>query len=277
MRFLAMMTRGFLKSPSIQFFVVLISVGLLTSALAAQDQPQPPDQVPPEHHHMAMPPPDEGGNWATDANVFVGYDYQRRLFADFAAFESQNWFMLAGSRRIGPGRLTVTGMLSFEPLTIGRLVYAGDGGMARVYASSQTGAHVPFGGSPQLFQTGESYQAVPFVNVQHLHDLVMGLGATYRIAQPSVAYVFGADLVGSPTLGPTPFMHRESARDNPQVPLTHHDLDSTHITPGVLRGGVERGPMTFEASVFRGEEPDQDDNRYNIEAPRLDSWAARVG
>jgi len=60
------------------------------------------------------------------------------------------------------------------------------------------------------------------------------------------------------------------------VPLTHHDLDSTHISEGVVRAGVETGPMTFEASVFRGEEPDQDDNRYNIEKPMLDSWAARV-
>jgi hypothetical protein len=148
--------------------------------------------------------------------------------------------------------------------------------MSRVYAFSPTGQQVPFGGSPQLFQTGESYQQVPYVNVQHPHDLFMGLGATYRIERPRVAYVFGADLVGEPTLGPTAFMHRESARDNPQVPLTHHDMDSTHVTEGVLRAGVETGPMTFEASVFRGEEPDQDDNRYNIEKPALDSWAARV-
>src|SRR5450759_3761896 len=189
-------------------------------------------------------PPGDGWSWTTDANVFVGYNYQQRLFADFAAIESQNWFMVAGSRKVGPGRLTVTAMLSLEPLTIGRLVYAGDGGMERVYASSPTGERVPFGGSPQLFQTGESYQGVPFVNVQHPHDLLMGLGATYRLVQPKVTYVFGADLVGSPTLGPTPFMHRESARDNPQVPLTHHDMDSTHITPGVLRAGVDTGPMT---------------------------------
>ena len=54
-------------------------------------------------------------------------------------------------------------------------------------------------------------------------------------------------------------------------------MDSTHITPGVLRAGVETGAMTFEASAFRGEEPDQDDNRYNIERPKIDSWAARVG
>lgn len=86
--------------------------------------------------------------------------------------------MLDTSRKAGPGRLTLTGMISLEPLTIGRLVFAGDGGMARVYASSPTGARVSFGGSPQLFQTGASWQTVPFVNVQHPHDLVMGLGAS---------------------------------------------------------------------------------------------------
>ena len=224
-----------------------------------------------------MPPAEERWTWTADANIFAGYNYQQRLFADFAAVESQNWFMLAASRKAGPGQLTVSGMLSLEPLTVGRLVFAGDGGMARVYASSPTGARVSFGGSPQLFQTGESWQRVPFVNVQHPHDLVMALGATYRVARSGASYVLGADLVGSPTLGPTPFMHRESARDNPQVPLTHHDLDSTHITPGVLRAGVETGPMTFEASAFRGEEPDEDDNRFNIETPALNSWAARVG
>ena len=254
-----------------------LTVCLLTTAAAAQVQPPEQEQHPPEHVHTAAPEPGQGWTWTTDANVLVGYNYQQRLFADFAAIESQNWAMAAGSRTAGRGRLTVMGMLSLEPLTIGRLVYAGDGAMARVYGSSPTGQRVSFGGSPQIFQTGESWQEVPLVNVQHPHDLIMGLGATYRVEGPKVSYVFGADLVGSPTLGPTPFMHRESARDNPQVPLTHHDLDSTHITPGVLRAGVETGPMTFEASVFRGEEPDRDDNHFNIETPALDSWAARVG
>ena len=147
----------------------------------AQDQPAAP--MPPEHHHMAQPS-GSTWSWATDANVIIGYDYQQRLFADFAAVESQNWFMASGSRNAGPGRLTLTGMASLEPLTIGRLVYAGDGGMTRQYSFSPTGERVSFGGSPQLFQTGESYQGVPFVNVQHPHDLIMGLGATYRIATP---------------------------------------------------------------------------------------------
>jgi hypothetical protein len=253
-----------------------LSVCLLTAGLAAQVQTSEQEPRPPEHQHHAAPATEQEWTWTTDANVFVGYNYQQRLFADFAAIESQNWLMLAGSHKAGPGRLTVTGMLSLEPLTIGRLVYAGDGGMARVFATSPTGERVAFGGSPQLFQTGESWQQVQLVNVQHPHDLIMGLGATYRVERPGIAYVVGLDAVGAATLGPTAFMHRESARDNPQVPLTHHDLDSTHISEGVVRAGVETGPMTFEASVFRGEEPDQDDNRYNIEKPMLDSWAARV-
>ena len=244
---------------------------LLTTGLAAQD-------MPPEHHHPAAPETAAPAwTFTTDWNAFLGYNYQQRLFADFAAIESQNWFMASAAHKAGPGHLTLMAMLSLEPLTVGRLVYAGDGGMQRVFASSQTGAQVSFGGSPQLFQTGESWQGVPNVNVQHPHDLFMGLGATYRVDGPAVSYYVGADVVGSPTLGPTAFMHRESARDNPQVPLTHHDLDSTHISEGVLRGGIISGPMTFEASVFRGEEPDQDDNRFNIETPALDSWAARVG
>jgi hypothetical protein len=134
---------------------------------------------------------------------------------------------------------------------------------------------IPDLGSPQLFRTGESYRGVPLVNRQHPHDLLMGLGAKYRRARGGVAYVIGADLVGSPALGPPPFMHRASARSNPQVPLTHHNTDSSHISAGVVTIGADIGRMTFEASVFRGAEPD--DRRLAFERPRLDSRAARVG
>ena len=92
----------------------------------------------------------------------------------------------------------------------------------------------------------------------------MGLGATYRFDVGGVKYTLGADVVGAPALGPTAFMHRDSARDNPSAPLTHHYIDSTHITYGVLRSGVEIGQIMVEASAFRGEEPDE--NRLNIEA-----------
>jgi hypothetical protein len=201
--------------------------------------------------------------WSTDANVFFGYNYQQRQFADVAAWESQNWFMLDGSREYDSGRLSLDAMFSLEPLTVGHGVRIG--GVV---------TPVPPGGSPQLFQTGESYLLQPLSNTQHPHDLFMALGASYRIERPAAAYTFSADVIGSPPLGPTPFMHRESSRDNPQVPLTHHHLDSTHISYGVLTAGIEAGSLTFEASAFRGEEPDE--NRYNIEAPKLDSYSGRV-
>src|SRR5262245_11210966 len=188
--------------------------------------------------------------WSWDGNAFFGYNHQDRRFVDVSVWESQNWGMLAVDRPVRSNdRFTVMGMLSLEPFTM----------------ENQ--------GSPQLFQTGESFNRIPLVNFQHPHDFLMNFGATYRFVRSGASYIVGADLVGTPTLGPTPFMHRASGRDNPQVPLTHHYLDSTHSTPGVVRGGVEIGAWTFEASAFRGEGPDED--RVNIDQPRLNSWAVR--
>jgi len=220
-----------------------------------------------------MPP--DGWTWSADANFIFGYNYQQRKFADFWAWESQNWIMTSAARPIGAGRLQLNGMFSLEPWTVGYLVFAhGLDGPERVYAFDSTGAQKPLGGSPQVFQTGESYLGSPLINIQHPHDLVMELGATYRFEAGSTKYVLGADVVGEPALGPPVFMHRESARDNPSAPLTHHYMDSTHVSYGVLRSGVEIGEVMVEASAFRGEEPDE--NRLNIEAPRLDSWSSRV-
>ena len=219
----------------------------MSSVFARAQEPEPRQ----EHHHPSAQSLPGTWSWTTDANAFFGYNYQKRKYADFSAWESQNWFMLEGTRQTRAGRFTVLGMASLEPFTM----------------------HAA--GSPQLFQTGESYQQTPLVNAQHPHDLLMALGVSYRIERRPVTYVFEADLVGSPALGPTAFMHRASARDNPQAPLAHHSLDSTHVTPGVLRFGVETGPVSFEGSVFRGEEPDE--NRLNIDRPRLNSWSARIG
>jgi hypothetical protein len=184
-----------------------------------------------------------------DANVFFGYNYQEREFRDQSAWESQNWFMLHATRPLGAGDLRLETMFSLEPLTMQAI------------------------GSPQLFQTGESYQGGPLIDRQHPHDLFMELGGSYRTRQNPVGVVLAAYLVGPAALGPTPFMHRESARDNPQAPLTHHQTDSTHITPGVLTAGVEFGHASVLASWFRGQEPD--DHRLDIERPWLDSWSVQ--
>jgi hypothetical protein len=203
-----------------------------------------------DHHEHQMVDASAGWLWAIDGNVFAGYNDQQRHFADFSAWESQNWGMVAATHPVGRGRLTIDWMFSLEPLTI------------------------PAGGSPQLFQTGESYNQTPLVNDQHPHDFVMSLGASYQVPFAAYTVSLGAHPVGSATLGPTPFMHRESARDNPQAPLTHHYMDSTHVSYGVVSGGISRGGVTLEASGFRGAEPDE--NRWNIEVPRIDSYAGRI-
>ena len=97
----------------------------------------------------------------------------------------------------------------------------------------------------------------------------MGLGADYRRTTDR-ATLFGAiEVVGSPSIGPPAFMHRPSASENPQAPLSHHHMDSTHVTPGVVRGGVTAGEWRTEASWFRGREPDENRMDLDLGAARL--------
>ena len=85
---------------------------------------------------------------------------------------------------------------------------------------------------------------------------------------------FYAGLPGEPALGPPAFMHRASGMDSPEAPITHHWLDSTHITYGVLTAGYIDNAFKVEGSVFRGREPNQ--QRYDVEAPQLDSVSVRL-
>jgi hypothetical protein len=131
-------------------------------------------------------------------------------------------------------------------------------------------------GYPLLLATGETADGrTPLIDRQHPHDLFMELAATYsyQFAEKSSLYLY-AGLPGDPALGPSAFMHRASGLDNPEAPITHHWLDSSHITYGVLTAGVVLDTVKLEASTFRGREPDQ--YRYDIEAPRFDSYSARA-
>jgi hypothetical protein len=202
-----------------------------------------------EHQHHSDPPPDAAWQWSWDANVFAGWNYQYRKFRDFQEIESQNWFMGGLRRRLPGGTFDVNTMISLEPFTIQPL------------------------GSPQVFQTGETYQQAPLVDYQHPHDLVMGLGASYTHELANGSLAGKAAVVGSPALGPTSFMHRASAADNPSVPLSHHQLDATHITSGVVSLGVRRGSFGVEGSWFHGGEPDE--RRTDLDFGRLDSWSLR--
>jgi hypothetical protein len=166
-------------------------------------------------------------------------------------FESQNWFMPMAFRRVGAGTLQLRGMFSFEPFT-----FSGQG-------------------SPQLFQTGETYRGLPLRDAQHPHDLFMELSATYTLALGERGTWFAyMGFPGEPALGPTAFMHRWSASENPSAPLAHHLQDSTHISFGVFTTGFTYRWLKFEGSLFNGRAPDE--NRYNFEFNPWNSRSFRV-
>ncbi|MEA2985012.1 MAG: hypothetical protein QOD94_1266 [Alphaproteobacteria bacterium] len=131
-------------------------------------------------------------------------------------------------------------------------------------------------GYPLLFASGETANGVtPLIDRQHPHELVMELATTYshKLSANSSVFVY-AGLPGEPAFGPPAFMHRTSGLDIPEAPITHHWLDSTHITFGVVTVGATFDNWKIETSAFRGREPDQ--HRFDIEAPKLDSFSARL-
>ena len=131
-------------------------------------------------------------------------------------------------------------------------------------------------GYPLLLGTGETADGkTPLVDRQHPHDLFMELAAvvSHQIGVHDSVYLY-AGVPGEPALGPPAFMHRQSGTDDPEAPITHHWLDSSHIAYGVITTGWQHGPFKVEVSTFKGREPDQ--RRFNIETPKLDSESVRV-
>jgi plastocyanin len=130
-------------------------------------------------------------------------------------------------------------------------------------------------GYPLLYQSGELYRGEPIHDRQHPHDFFSELAATYSYKiNDQQSFFFYAGIPGEPALGPPTYVHRLSAMNNPDAPIGHHWQDSTHITWGVLTAGYNFGKFKFEASAFKGEEPDE--NRWNFDAPKLNSFSARV-
>jgi hypothetical protein len=166
--------------------------------------------------------------------------------------DAPNWVMIMAQPPRGEkGGFTFRGMFSLDRIT--------EGGS----------------GYPLLFQTGESWNSEPLVDRQHPHDLFSELSVSYgRSLGPDASVFLYFGLPGEPALGPPAFMHRPSSLSNPDAPLGHHLQDSTHITFGVLTGGARYKQLKFDASVFTGREPDE--NRFNFDRPRFDSWSARL-
>jgi hypothetical protein len=101
----------------------------------------------------------------------------------------------------------------------------------------------------------------------------LSASASQGIGPNSSVFLY-AGLPGEPAFGPPSFMHRESIMDSPEAPITHHWLDSTHITFGVVTAGLVLDRVKIEASRFNGREPDQ--HRWNIETGPLDSTSFRM-
>ncbi len=152
----------------------------------------------------------------------------------------------------------------------------GEAGTLQVRAMISPDPFMGPSGYPLLLATGETANGkTPLVDRQHPHDLFMELSASYsrKLSATDSVFIY-AGLPGEPAFGPPAFMHRTSIMDSPEAPISHHWLDSTHITFGVVTAGFVHGDWKIEASGYKGREPDQ--HRYDIETPKLDSTAVRL-
>jgi hypothetical protein len=116
-------------------------------------------------------------------------------------------------------------------------------------------------GYPLLLATGETANGRDrLIDRQHPHDFFMELSASVSqdIGRKSSIFVY-AGLPGEPAFGPPAFMHREAILDSPEAPISHHWLDSTHISFGVVTAGLVLDRFKVEASRFNGR---QEDNRF---------------
>lgn len=188
--------------------------------------------------------------------MFLGFSYlifdnQRGPRGDAKLFD-ENMFMFMAQKDWNKTTFAFRSMFSFEPFTIGKCGY------------------------PLLLQNGETCDGVTeLIDRQHPHDLFMELAlvATYRFNECG-SYFLYAGLPGEPALGPPVYIMRYASEYIPEAPLGHHWMDSTHITFGVITAGFVYNGFKCEVSGFRGREPDQD--RYDIEKPKIDSYSIRV-
>src|SRR3989344_2421985 len=186
-----------------------------------------------------------------DGYLMAIYDDQGGPRGD-RKFFSANMFMFTAQKDFGCSTFAVRNMISLEPATIG------------------------CNGYPLLLQTGETCNGItPLTDRQHPHDFLMELAAVYTIRCSSNNALFGYfGLPGEPALGPPAYLHRFSAFFNPEAPITHHWLDSTHIVFGVATLGFVHDWLKLDASIFTGREPDQ--HLWNFDRPRFDSYSARL-
>ncbi len=192
------------------------------------------------------------GDWTLMAHGVANlvYDHQSGPRGDDKVFAS-GMIMGMARRALGNGTVQFKAMVSPDPL-MGKSGY------------------------PLLLASGETANGVDrLIDRQHPHDFFMELSASVsqNIGRSSSVFLYGG-LPGEPAFGPPAFMHREAILDSPEAPITHHWLDSTHISFGVLTAGLVVDRVKLEVSRFNGREPDQ--HRWDIETAPLNSTAVRL-
>ncbi len=184
-----------------------------------------------------------------NTNVFINYDAQSGP-RGVDQFNSVNWVTFNAQRAVGDHEIAFRTTLSLDVETTG-------------------------GGTPMLFQTGETYRGATLVGRNDARDFFMELATRYRrnLGDDTAAFVYLA-AAGSPALGPTSFTHRASSMANPAAPASQQWLDSTHNSFGVATLGLSQGKWQFEASCFNGRETAGDG--WGLNMATLDSASGRI-
>jgi len=166
-------------------------------------------------------------------------------------FSVVNWGMLQARRRSGEARIGFRAMISLEPWTLRDCGYI------------------------SYLASGEMCEGDTIHDRQHPHDLFMELAADYdRRLRGTWRWQIYGGVSGEPALGPVSFPHRISAMLNPIAPISHHWMDATHISFGVMTAGAYDQRWRIEGSLFNGREPDE--NRADFDFGPLDSFSGRV-
>jgi hypothetical protein len=254
--------------------VIVVIASAATSRVNAQEAPHQHAPQTPENPHAGHETADTSGegsgtSWLPDEspmyalhatrgpwtlmlheNAFLQYLRESGDRGD-DQLGSINWVMGMARRDLGAGRVGLRGMVSVEPWSIRGCGY------------------------PDLLATGEQCRGEQIHDRQHPHDLFMELAATYDAPLAGgMRWQVYAGPAGEPALGPVAFPHRLSALSNPLAPISHHWLDATHITFGVVTGGIVGRRWKAEASVFNGREPDED--RADFDFGTMNSVSGRL-
>src|SRR5262245_5200411 len=128
------------------FHSIVLPVLIVSAAVRITAQEPTPDP----HAGHAMPESPSASSWMFmyDGVLFTAFNRETGPRGGSETV-GPHWLMGMASRNTGRGQLTLTGMVSLEPLTVGEDGYR------------------------ELFQTGESHDNRPIVDRQHPHDFLM--------------------------------------------------------------------------------------------------------